>query len=398
VDIKWKAPSHSHRNLGFHLQGNGKTDSHKKVMRKKAEAYGEAIRGSILKRGESSTAYNCYYMPSIAYSTPATTLTFKECDDLQKPVVNAILPKMGITSKAPRAVVFGTPRYGGIGLDHLALVQSHGQLQYLLGHLRCRDTTGKLIRMIMEFTQMECGCTGNVFEQSYKQYAGVIIDENWVTSIWAHLERCEATVKITGLWKPKYGRENDNATMETITASGRFRPVEIREINRCRLYLQVFYTSDIADNRGKTLEPWVTKGQRQIARKIIWEWSVQQRPTTWKAWKKAITELFTQDGSMLQPLGAWYVEHHTNQEWYLDTRAQELWHQKNDKCTRHHAQNIGRLRFVTQDREVAEPPIHALTHVATVTQRHRYIDISKHTHICTPTHHISRNWFHTYLS
>jgi hypothetical protein len=114
VGIKRKAPIDSHRTLGFHLQGNGKTDSHKKVMHKKAESYGEAIRGGILKRRESSTAYNCYYMSSIAYGTPPTTLTFKECDDLQKPVINAILPKMGITSKAPRAVVFGTPRYGGI--------------------------------------------------------------------------------------------------------------------------------------------------------------------------------------------------------------------------------------------------------------------------------------------
>jgi hypothetical protein len=201
-------------------------------MREKAEVYGEAIRGSILTRGESINAYNCYYMPSKAYDTPANTLTFKECDDLQKNHVNAILPKLGITSKATRAVVFGTPRYGGIGLYHLAAVQSYGQLQYLIRHLRCKDTTGKLIRMMMEFTQMECGCTGNVFEQSYKQYAGAIIDKNWVTSICAHLERCEVTVKITGLWKPKYGRENDNATMEIITAFRMFRPVDIREINR----------------------------------------------------------------------------------------------------------------------------------------------------------------------
>jgi hypothetical protein len=78
-------------------------------------------------------------MSSIAYGTPVTALSFKECDDLQKPVVNAILPKMGITSKA--------------------------------------------------------------------------------------------------------------------SASGRFRPVEMREINRCGLYLQVFYTSDIVDNSGKNLEP-----------------------------------------------------------------------------------------------------------------------------------------------
>jgi hypothetical protein len=74
-------------------------------------------------------------MPFIAYRTPVTTLTFKECGDLQKPVVNAILPEMGITSKAPRAVVFRTARYGGIELDHLTAVQSHRKLQYLLGHL-----------------------------------------------------------------------------------------------------------------------------------------------------------------------------------------------------------------------------------------------------------------------
>jgi hypothetical protein len=70
-------------------------------------------------------------------------------------------------------------------------------------------------------------------------------------AIWAHLERCEATVKITGLWKPTHGREKDNSIMEKITASGRFRPAQIREINRCRLYLQVLFTSDIADNSGK---------------------------------------------------------------------------------------------------------------------------------------------------
>jgi hypothetical protein len=81
-------------------------------------------------------------------------------------------------------------------------------------------------------------------------------------------------VKITGLWKPTHGRENDNAIMETITAYGSFRPVEIREINRCRLYLQVFFTSDITDNSGKNLEPWVLKGQIQSTHKSTWEWPV----------------------------------------------------------------------------------------------------------------------------
>jgi hypothetical protein len=48
VGIKRKAPSNSHRTLGFPLQGDGTPDSHKKVMREKAEAYGEAISGRLL--------------------------------------------------------------------------------------------------------------------------------------------------------------------------------------------------------------------------------------------------------------------------------------------------------------------------------------------------------------
>jgi hypothetical protein len=143
--------------------------------------------------------------------------------------------------------------------------------------------------MMMEFTQMECVCTGKVLEQSYKQYAGAIIDENWVTAIWAHLERCKAIVKITWLWKPTYGRENDNAIMETITESRRFIPVEIGEINRFRMYLQVLFTSDSIDNINNNLEHWVLKGQVQSTRKSTWEWPVQQRPTSWKSRKQAIT-------------------------------------------------------------------------------------------------------------
>jgi hypothetical protein len=68
VGIKRKSPSDSHRTLGFHLQGDVKSDSHKKVMREKAEAYGEAISGSLLQRGESITTYNSYYMLSCLLS------------------------------------------------------------------------------------------------------------------------------------------------------------------------------------------------------------------------------------------------------------------------------------------------------------------------------------------
>jgi hypothetical protein len=90
-------------------------------------------------------AYNAFYMPSLGYVTPATTLTKKDCEDIQRPVVNAILPKMGIARSAPRSVVFRTAQYGGLGLTHLAALQDHARLQYLLGQLRCDNDTGRLM-------------------------------------------------------------------------------------------------------------------------------------------------------------------------------------------------------------------------------------------------------------
>jgi hypothetical protein len=76
------------------------------VMSKKSVLFGEAIMGSSLWRSESAVAYNSFYLPSLGYGMCATTLSFQECEDIQRPVINAILPKMGIKRKAARAVVF----------------------------------------------------------------------------------------------------------------------------------------------------------------------------------------------------------------------------------------------------------------------------------------------------
>jgi hypothetical protein len=90
-------------------------------------------------------AYNYYYMASIYYGTEATSLTYKECEEIQRPVVNAILPKMGINRNTARTVVFGTSKYGGLGLDNLSAVQLFAQLQYLIGSLRTQETTGDFV-------------------------------------------------------------------------------------------------------------------------------------------------------------------------------------------------------------------------------------------------------------
>jgi hypothetical protein len=121
--VKRKTVSKGHRTLGFHLCGDGSSRTHKKVMQKKAIKYGEAIMSIPLKIGEFAMAYNICYMESLGCGVAATSPRMEECEAIQKPPVNTILPKMGKNRKTARDVVFGTTKYGGLGLSYLASVQ-----------------------------------------------------------------------------------------------------------------------------------------------------------------------------------------------------------------------------------------------------------------------------------
>jgi hypothetical protein len=113
-------------------------------------------------------AYGAYCTPSLAYGTPATTLSYKECEDVQRPLVAAILPKNGIFRNAARKFVFGSATYCGLGLDDLTTVQNFSRLQYLIGHIRSKSITSKLIRQQLDHTQLEIGCTSQVLGQDDK--------------------------------------------------------------------------------------------------------------------------------------------------------------------------------------------------------------------------------------
>jgi hypothetical protein len=88
-----------HTTLGFHMSGDGKCEAHKKVMIDKVFLYSNAICNSTMWRGESAVASNSFYMPSLGYGVPAKTPTKEECEDIQRAVVNAILPKMGFRGR-----------------------------------------------------------------------------------------------------------------------------------------------------------------------------------------------------------------------------------------------------------------------------------------------------------
>jgi hypothetical protein len=209
--VKRNAVSKGHRTLGFHLCGDGTSRAHKKVMKENAIKYGESITSSSLKRGECAMAYNICYTASLGYGTEATSLSLDECKEIQKSPVNAILPEMGVNRNTKREVVFGTTKYGELGLAHLTAVQGYAQLKYLLGRLRSDDTSGTLYRILMEFTQLEYDMEEEILSCDFDKYKNNILTPNWITECWRFLKQYDTTIETTGTWKPLRGRKGDIA-------------------------------------------------------------------------------------------------------------------------------------------------------------------------------------------
>jgi hypothetical protein len=260
-------------------------------------------------------------------------------------------------------------------LTHLAAVQGYGQFQYLLGHLRSDDKSGTLYWILLEFTQLECDMDQQILSYDFDKYEQNILTLNWIRECWIFLKLCDVTIQTTGTWKPLRGRKGDVALME-VFANNFFTAKEMKDINRCRIYLQVFYLSDVTDITGHHIEAWVIKGKRDGTRSSMWEWPIHQRPPTaaWKVWNKAIGEAFTEEEDITHQLGEWYDEGgHQQTEWHLDAREETLYRFKNGKWERHEAKQRGRLRFEHECVTVGGPQ--GITHKAHTTIRSSYIEI-----------------------
>ena len=112
--------------------------------------------------------------------------------------------------------------------------------------------------------------------------------------------------------------------MDELVESKFFSHRDLRKINNCRLYLQVFYLSDIVSGDGTKIMHHFANGYRTPARNSIWKWPRQSRPneSSWNLWKMAITNVWKKihGHSYLLCLGDWLTESHQSFEYFFDPK------------------------------------------------------------------------------
>jgi hypothetical protein len=76
------------------------------------------------------------FNPSIKYLLATTFINKSILMQLQKPVIHAVLRRLGFNNHMPRSIVFASKKLGGIGLLDLPSEQGVSQVQLLISHLR----------------------------------------------------------------------------------------------------------------------------------------------------------------------------------------------------------------------------------------------------------------------
>ena len=106
---------------------------------------------------------------------------------------------------------------------------------------------------------------------------------------------------------------------------------ETHTINRCRLYLQVVYVSEICSGDGQTITNDAKNGIRfDVPHKLL-SWPKQQRPSPreWTIWQRYIRRALLARGLRLKsPLGRWLGIDDT-WEWYYSPSHERLFKLEN---------------------------------------------------------------------
>jgi hypothetical protein len=285
-----------------------------------------------------------YIRPKITYPFSCVSLTEKQCQHIQAPVLAEILPKLHLNHHTPRAVLFAGPRYGGLSISENYKDLGYSHLQYMIGHIKMHDEVGQLILSLITHTQLQVGSVTPFFRLAYPKYAKWI-DSTWITDVWKFAHQAKIEIDVEKHWVPKLLRGEDTALMD-MALTYNLNAYQLQCINQCRLYLQVITISDITSARGDHFLRSALTGTKEHKRQSHFSWLDIPPPPShcWHTWRLFL-QFFSQGRRLLQPMGPWIHPPHYQWRWYVDhqndvwERRKSTWivykaHVTSGRCTR----------------------------------------------------------------
>jgi len=316
-------PTQAFRTLGVHLAASGNQVKQAAILHSHSEAYRDSIQSASLTPTEAYWSYMMFLRPRLNYPLPCCSLTQQQYRHIQAAALAALLPKLHLNCHIPRVVLFGPSWYGGLEIPELYTDQGIGQLKLLFGHTKLHDQVGQQILCILSELQLFIGSSSPVLSLPFKVY-GQWVGEYWLVSIWRHMSQIGFTLEVENAWRPSLSCQHDIAIMDAAMQYN-FTAQQLKQINFCRMYLQVIMLSDIVDASGTRILSSAFHGTIDVTRSSKLHWPAWQCPNSWTSWKQLLTHLSTR-GRLHQELGPWIAPTHQEWQWFQDSSQDVVYH------------------------------------------------------------------------
>jgi ribonuclease HI len=235
------------------------------------------------------------------------TISEEDTNNIQKKASSKFLQCSEIAKTFPRAVIYGPPSFGGMGLHDLYTDGSCIKIDCILNSYRTSSELSVVMTVVLNWLQLNTGTSIPILESNLRlEY----IPMNWFLSVKEFINKIGATIKIPNLWTPSLFRKNDIILMDVVDGLD-ITTTKKRVFNNFRLFYRINNLSELTNSQGTHIEKrFLTKyGLDSYKPTSTQNWPNQKAPdkkyfTIWINILRAITGIDS-TGKLKKPLGAW---------------------------------------------------------------------------------------------
>ena len=257
----------THKTLGYFVCPSGNQDDTVKQSSKSARNWVNRIQQSTLRDYEILLAYESVLLRQWAYRLPGSRLSCEQCDSIMKIVYLTLFHAMHTQKHLSRTFLQAGDTYVGMGFRHLYDLAAEEKFKFPKMHIRQNDTTGKLMRISMQISQLQVGTEKQFYSLPYDVYSP-LATPTWFTSIWEYMDSRLIEMDMALDVSFNKQRVNDKFIMDVLR--DKFTISDLEKVNRVRMSMQLLTLADVTDIKGRRFLHEIKHGISNRKSKLKW--------------------------------------------------------------------------------------------------------------------------------
>ena len=227
------------------------------------------IQTSPLSSEDKIYAYKTILEKKLLYVLPTCSFTYKQCAELDGILSPALFNAHKIQRNCNRNVLYSSKDFGRLDIYSIYHLQGLSKMQFFFMHYKIDDTTGKLFKTSLRYSQLESGLSKPFYTQNfYKNH--ILTTPTWLTNLWQYCSESHIQLRQSQPWIYQTPRHNDFFLMDVVMRSDISQ--QDKEIfNRMRINMRLLTAADIVlPIHGTKIDPDILVGRCTRESNLNW--------------------------------------------------------------------------------------------------------------------------------